>query len=765
MKKQTEIIRYDRPAEQWLEALPVGNGRLGAMVFGGVNKDRIQLNEETVWAGDYSDKNNYRAREALPEIRKLIFAGENEKASKLALDSMLSIPKVFGSYQPLGDLTIQALDSADYTGYSRELDISQAIATASCTRRGIHYHKEYFASAVDQVVVVRYTCDKPGGLDLVIHLTRERDTANGKLSDDGLELSGQLDDRGVCFFGAVRIKCEGGTVYINPFTRPEADKSAHVSHADSVTLFIAANTNYFGKNPREECVKTLNAAYDKGYSAIRADHIREYRSSYDRFSLELSGGESAEEPKFATTSLWLEHIRTHAVSPKFAELYMNYNRYLLLSSSHPGCLPANLQGVWNDQFWAFCESDYHPNINMQIGYWPAEAYSLGQCCLPGFDSPQSLVAPGSYTAKLYYNAGGWVLHHCTDIWGYTPPNYGVLGIWPMGAASMCVHLYEHYLYTHDEKFLQDKAYPLTKGAVRFLLDFLVEAPQGSACPGCLVTNPSHSPENEFIARDGSASQLTYGSTMDIEIISEIFSACVEMIDVLSQKNKGFDNSFKAEILAAMKRLPPIQISERTGGIQEWAEDLEEKHIGHRHVSALYGVYPGRLISPKGTPELAAAAKWTIDRKFMNGYDGQGWSLGWIACIWARLLEPEKAHAALQEIFEKHVLYNLMINAHGFPQVSDAQVVPAAMLEMLAQSHNDEILLLPALPCAWPCGVIKGMKLRHGYLLDMAWEKGKLTKATLHLEHVKKVLPVTIGCAGQYSFDRSEHEMVITAQGD
>ena len=763
MKRQTETIRYTRPAEQWVEALPVGNGRLGAMVFGGVNKDLIPLNEETVWAGDRSDKNNHKAGNALPEIRRLIFVGETEKASKLALDSMLSIPKVFGSYQPLGNLTIQTVDSADYTDYTRELDISNAIASVSYTRRGIRYQKEYFVSAPDQVIVIRYTCDQVGGMDLVVRLTREQNAINGKLSDDALELSGQLGDKGVRFFGGVRIKCEDGAVYINPFTRPEADKSAHI-HAQSVTFFIAANTDYFGRDPRTECINTLDTACQKGYEKIREDHIREYRSYYDRFSIELRGSAESEEPEYAATSQWLEQVRNHAVSPNFAELYMNYNRYLLISSSRPGCLPANLQGVWNDQFWAFCESDYHPNINMQIGYWPAEAYNLSDCCLPVFDWLESLVAPGRYTAKLYYNADGWVFHHCTDIWGYTPPNYGILGIWPMGAASMCMHLYEHYLYTHDDKFLKEQAYPMTRGAVRFLLDFLMEAPEGTACPGCLVTNPSHSPENEFIARDGSVGLLTYGSTMDTEIIHEIFSACVYMIDMLDRENKGFDACFKDEIQAAMKRLPPVKKNERTGGIQEWADDLEEAHIGHRHVSPLYGVYPGTMITPQGTPELAEAAKRTIDRKSENGYDGQGWSLGWIACIWARLLEPEKAYAALREIFEKHVLYNLMINAHGFPQVSDTQGVSAAILEMLVQSHNDEIILLPALPKAWPCGKINGMKLRHGYVLDMAWEKGELTKAHLDLGDVKKEMPVRVGCAGQYRMNQSEHEIII-AKGD
>lgn len=757
----TEVLRYNRPAEAWTEALPIGNGRLGAMIFGGVNRDTIQLNEETVWGGYRSDKNNYQAKKALPEVRRLIFAGEIEKASKLASDTMISVPSRFGSYQTLGEITIQPADKSDYSEYSRRLDVTNAVASVSYASKGTGYNREYFVSAVDQVIVIRYSCDKPRGITLNVNFTRAKEAIDGRLGNDAIEVSGRLGEKGVCFYSALRMKCEGGKVSLDQWYR--GDTTAHVVNADSATFFLAANTNYHGADPREECLKTLNAAYDKGYDNIRQDHIREYRSMYDRFSIELSDG--TEKKRYpSTTSEWLEEIRSGQISPEFAALYVNYSRYLLLSSSRPGCLPSNLQGIWNDLYIAPWESDYHPNINMQMNYWPGEAYNLSECCEPVFDWLEALAVPGSLTAKVHYNADGWVIHHCSDIFGYTPPNGSILGVWPFGGAWMCMHLYEHYLYTNDGVFLKEKAYPLIKGAVRFLLDFMIEAPEGTACPGCLVTNPSHSPENSFIALDGSAGMLTYSATMDTEIISDLFTACLKTINILRIEEKDFDKAFQDEISAALKRLPPVKVSRRTGGIQEWAEDFEEKDIGHRHVSHLYGVYPGGMISPEKTPELAMAAKRTLGRKFESGYDGQGWSLSWIACIWARLLEPEKAYAALQEIFERHILYNLMISAHGYPQVGDAQGIPAALLEMLAQSHDDKISLLPALPKAWPNGSVKGMKLRYGYTLDMSWENGRLVNATLYMDTFCKDVPIKIDCKGRYKFEKRGSKITINVDG-
>lgn len=749
-KQQKEIMWYRNPAERWVEALPIGNGRLGGMVFGGVNKDVVQLNEETIWAGHYQDRNNYQSAQALPEIRRLLFAGETAKASELAQKAMVSNPKRFDSYQPLGDLTIQMTNTVEYSHYCRQLDLANAVASVQFKDNQISFKREYLSSAIDQVIAIRYECDKPGGLDLSVSLTRSQDAVSQIFTEDTIGLVGQCGDKGVAFSGAVKIICENGTVVLNDRRRDGNEIIAFVEKADRVTFYIAANSNYRRMDHREECIQTVQKASEKGYHKVREDHIKDYRAYYDRFSIELStGSQNEHDDGEVSTYEWLNQIREGKNDPAFAVLYMNYTRYLMISSSRPGCLPSNLQGIWNDQMWAPWESDFHTNVNLQANYWPVEAYHLSECHTPVFDWLETLVAPGSHTAKVCYDARGWVVHHASDIWGSTAIFFDIVGIWPMGAAWMCRHLYEHYLYNLDELFLREKAYPLIKGVVRFLLDFMVEAPEGTACPGSLVCNPSHSPENYFIAPDGSIGIFTYGATMDTEIIYDIGTICVEIIDILSIHQAGFDDSFKEEIMAALKKLPPVKISNRTGGIQEWAEDFEEYYPDHRHISQLYGVYPGKMITLNNSPELANAAKCTINRKYEHGYNGQGWSLSWIANVWARLLEPERAMEALQDIFQHHILHNLFINAHGNPQVGDAQGVPAAILEMLAQSHEDEIVLLPSLPKAWANGSVTGMKLRGGYTLDMFWENGLLTKATLYLSEVTIPMPIRVGSEGRY----------------
>lgn len=753
--KKTERLWYRKPAECWIEALPIGNGRLGGMVYGGVNKDVVQLNEETIWAGHYQDRNNCQSALALPEIRRLLFANQFEQATKLARQTMVANPIRFDSFQPLGDLTIQMFDAIDYRNYCRELDISEAIASTRFTGDSGTYRREYFCSAVDQVLVASYECDRLDGISLTASLSRAADARSQILAGDTIGLLGRCGEKGVSFCGAVKIICEGGTLQLHDRRREGNEIRANVRQANRVIFLIAAVSNYRGQeNFQEECLKILERAAQKGFEKIREDHIKDYRSFYKRFSIRLScAGKKSGAEQEESTFEWVRRMRDEAIDPDFAVLCVNYNRYLLISSSRPGCLPSTLQGIWNDQMWAPWESDYHTNVNMQINYWPAEGYNLGDCHTPVADWLETLVEHGSLTAKVCYNARGWVLHHASDIWGSTSIFVDTFGIWPMGAAWMSRHLWEHYCHNPDERFLREKAYPIIKGAVRFLLDFMVEAPSGSSCPGKLVCNPSHSPENNFIASDGTVAAFTYGCTMDTEIIHDISTICVTIIDLLGKSEPGFERGFKNEILSALSKLPTVKVSQRTGGIQEWAEDFEEKEPGHRHLSPLYGVYPGSMISRSRTPELAAAAAQTLEHKLAHGYDGQGWSLSWMSCIWARLFESEKAYAALEEVFRHHILNNLFINAHGWPQVGDAQGIPAAILEMLAQSHDGEISLLPALPKAWSSGQIRGMRLRGGCTLDMSWKCGRLEKAILQFHGERNELQIKVNCRGSYTVVR------------
>ena len=760
-----ELLWYQTPAECWIEALPVGNGRLGAMVYGGVNRDRLALNEETLWDGKPTDKHNPAALEALPEVRRLLFAGENEKASELAERTMVSMPNEPFPYLPLCDLLVECKVSRSYRDYRRELDLQTAEATVSCTRDGAGWHKSCFVSAPDQVLIYRIESGHRDGIQAKLGLERETGMAVEWLGDDTLLATGGGADGGLRYTVLLRAVAEPGTVAREAHGRgaPRLD----VEGARTLTLYLTACTDYRGRDPEAVCRRTMEAALAKGYEAIRADHRREYGGLYNRFSLELSP--SATEPEqleTPDTATRLERLREGGVDPAFYTLLLNYNRYLLISASRPGCRPSTLQGIWNDQMDPPWQSDYHTNVNFQINYWTAEAFGLPECHEPVFDwLEDTAVLTGAETARRQYGAGGWVLHHATDLWGVSSPIFSLLGIWPVGGTWLCRHLFEHYAYHPDRAFLRERAFPLVEGAARFLLDFLVEAPARSACPGKLVTCPSHSPENRFRAPDGSDSWFTYACTMDNQIVADLFRIALEMIDLLAEETPGFRSGLREELAAALARLPETVVSPRTGCIQEWIEDYEEFEPGHRHVSHLYALYPGTAISPEKTPGLAAAAEKTLARRLSCDYDGQGWSLGWIANIYARMGRGDRVQEIIEEIARRHILQNLMVNAHGNPQVGDAQALPAAMLEGLAQSHGDEIVLLPALPPGWSGGSVTGMRLRGGCALDMVWSGGRVERARIYSLYGGELPPVRTPVeAADYRISRSRAEVVFARKG-